>query len=71
MFTRQRSNRVDLDHELRLSQPPDLDRRAGRHGVLEEFHADVDVLEIFIDIRHISIGANQIGQARAGALQRV
>jgi hypothetical protein len=65
----QGGNGVDFDHKFRLSKSANLHRRAGRHRVTVKLHANIDVLEVFVDVGDVSVGANQVEQGAASGLQ--
>lgn len=65
----QRSDSIYFDHQLRLGEPANLDRCTCRHRVTVEFHANVDVFEIFVDVSDVRVGANKIRKTGAGSLQ--
>jgi len=58
----------DLHQQVRVGEATDLDRSARRQGA-EVLQADVDVLEELLDVRHVGIGLDDVGQRRARRLE--
>jgi hypothetical protein len=65
----QRSDGIYFDHQLRLGEPANLDGCTCRHRVTVEFHANIYVFEIFVDVSDVGVGANKIRKTGAGSLQ--
>lgn len=61
---------LDFNQVVRVGQPPNLDRGAGRQSCPKVLHADIDMLEESLDVCHICGGFHQVAQARACGFQR-
>src|SRR5580704_3284834 len=62
-------DRLDLDHEIGAGEAADLDRRAGRRGGSEIAHAHLAVLGELLEIGHVGVGLDDVGEGGAGRLE--